>query len=800
MSAGDATAGPGLGRAHDLAAEALALLSVWVVGLVLGGLSAAILMDPPEGSVDLSRSAAAVTGSCAALCVVAGLWRASATRLPSVVVELVSWVPCAASAGALVGLSTLRLGSGYAGPWPAETVSASLLVFAVAARAGVRAAILVAVPLILGSLTESFSIRAQDALIRTPLAGVLSATQVALAAVVSSYIVAGFARGSRSAVRMAALADRNRALEEATRAARAADAEVVRTLHDTALNTLEAVARHGDRLSEEDVRLRCEQDHEQLVRWRRGMADTDLEGLPARLAEHGRSRGLTVDLGPVGSAPAGHVPPAVVAALGAAAREALTNVSTHAGTDSARVMVDSGSGTCRIEIEDRGVGIDHVDRVGGGFGLSHSMVARVQEVGGTVAIHSPPGEGTTVRLEWHSQPGAADIDLVDLNSMVARVATWAGLAGSVIALAVIALGWSSFARPWLAVVGVLVPVVVLVDLRRRWSATGSLTVADAVVTASAYVVATFAGLLADRYCASVLGERIGMLSALVMVVVVLLLTPQALVAVGMVGAVVVTHLAVAQLWQAAFVVCGSGTRSTGLVITALLVAVGVFARVSRSLSRAQARSRRQAIDAEVRRQGAERLRGDQQRWARHALSSAEHILRELAQGAADPRSRAVREECAREAAFLRALLGVGEAPDPVRVMLRAWLTSLHDAGFLVVLRGSVRDLALPDRVVADVERIVAHLAAGAGRGEVSMNAWSDAEWLGLALQMPAATSAPGHPLAGAEPAVGWVDRAGERLTVVWEWDPSGAIVGAEGPLVVAQGHNAATESIVGGGA
>lgn len=798
MSGGEASGQQDRGGALDVASEALATLSLWLVALVLGGLSAAILIDPPEGSADLAHSAAAVTGSFALLCVVAGLWRASPRPGPAMLEGISSWLPSAASGGALVGLSALRIGSGTAGPWPAEAVTASLLVFAVAARIGVRAAVLVAVPLILASLSESFSARTQDALLRTPLAGLLSAAQVAMAAVISGYIVAGFARGSRSAAGMLALADHERVREEASLAARAADAEVVRTLHDTALNTLEAVARHGDRLPETDVRDRCAQDCEQLDRWRRGLGDVDLTALSTRLVDHARSLGLTVDIATVGDASGAEVPPAVVAAMGAAAREALTNVSKHARTDSALVVIESGSGTCRVQISDRGVGIGPLDSVGTGFGVSHSMVARLAEVGGKVTISGAVGEGTVVSLQWQREPGAAEIDLIDLNSLAARVVAWAGLAGSVLALTVIALGWSSFARPWLAVLGVAVPLVVLVDLRRRWTVAGPLTRSDAVVTGGAYVGATFAGLLADPYCASVLGERVGMLSALFMVAVVLLLVPGLPVAAGLISTVAITHVAAAQLWQASFTVCGSGTRSTGLVIASLLVAVSIFAGVSRSLSRTQARSRRQAIDAEVRRRGAERLRGDQQRWARHALSSADSILRELATGATRPRAAEVREACARESAFLRALLVVGEADARVRATLRGWLTALHGAGLRVVLRGSVRTLHLPEPVVAEVGRIVAHLASAGPPGVVSMNAWSDAEWSGLALQVSASGTAAGHLLAGVEPASGWVDHDGDRLTVVWEWDPSGALVGGETALVASPGHNASSELSVGG--
>ena len=83
-------------------------------------------------------------------------------------------------------------------------------------------------------------------------------------------------------------------------------------------------------------------------------------------------------------------------------REALTNVVRHASTDAANLTLRS-EGTCWIlSIEDSGVGFNPLARASSsGFGLRH-MLTRARLVGGTLTIQSRPGEGTRIRLAFHS--------------------------------------------------------------------------------------------------------------------------------------------------------------------------------------------------------------------------------------------------------------------------------------------------------------------------------------------------------------------------------------------------------------
>lgn len=79
-------------------------------------------------------------------------------------------------------------------------------------------------------------------------------------------------------------------------------------------------------------------------------------------------------------------------------QESLRNIHTHAGTDTAFLGVKVDSGNLLFTIRDEGKGFDAA-RSGGTRGLGLlSMRERAGQVGGTAAILSTPGNGTTVRV------------------------------------------------------------------------------------------------------------------------------------------------------------------------------------------------------------------------------------------------------------------------------------------------------------------------------------------------------------------------------------------------------------------
>lgn len=88
-------------------------------------------------------------------------------------------------------------------------------------------------------------------------------------------------------------------------------------------------------------------------------------------------------------------------------QEALTNVAKHSGAESVEVKLRRRSNTVTVTVTDDGRGFDmrEVRRTeGSGLGL-FGMRERLALVGGTVAIESEPGRGTTITARVPVAPG-----------------------------------------------------------------------------------------------------------------------------------------------------------------------------------------------------------------------------------------------------------------------------------------------------------------------------------------------------------------------------------------------------------
>ena len=257
----------------------------------------------------------------------------------------------------------------------------------------------------------------------------------AAAAVLLIAIAAAHQCGRRMFYRRAAGADRALAQADAdareqyVRLSRKIERrEHERLLHDTVLNTLTALARAGSAGAGEVVG-RCRHDVT-LMEFVLGdpgdpakAAGRAYGGMVAAieaLAVEMRARGLDVHVTVASGAPgagvdAPVVPVPVAVAIVRAAREALTNVISHAGTAEAWVGVSpaapgagtAASGGVRVTVRDAGTGFDPASVDPARLGLRRSITERIADWGGLASIRSAPGHGTEVSLYWPGpvQPG-----------------------------------------------------------------------------------------------------------------------------------------------------------------------------------------------------------------------------------------------------------------------------------------------------------------------------------------------------------------------------------------------------------
>lgn len=184
-----------------------------------------------------------------------------------------------------------------------------------------------------------------------------------------------------------------------------------RLLHDTVLATLTLLAHSGIGVSADALRSQARNDAHLLRQLRLDeplLALPDAAYSPEPVEEttlgttlesvRARFERLSLDVQWHGSTRITLPQPSLDAFLYAIS-ECLENVRRHAGVASAHVTITDDATTVRAMVTDAGRGFVP-DLVGDEhLGLQESVIARMQEIGGTARIFSAPGAGTTVLLE-----------------------------------------------------------------------------------------------------------------------------------------------------------------------------------------------------------------------------------------------------------------------------------------------------------------------------------------------------------------------------------------------------------------
>ena len=218
-------------------------------------------------------------------------------------------------------------------------------------------------------------------------------------ALVTAALMTLVRRGGRSAdaVIVGYLRAGQAARAEAAR--RADEREQYRRVHDTALSTLTMVASGA--FSGPLVTLRAQAAHDLQVL--RALPDGAGPGPGSSaslrdrlLTEAARAVPLDVTVSATLAAP----PPGVSTEISRCVGEALRNVARHAGTDRAEVCVRAAGEGLVVEVSDQGRGFDPRLVAASRRGISESIRARMEAVGGGAEVISAPGEGTRIVLRW----------------------------------------------------------------------------------------------------------------------------------------------------------------------------------------------------------------------------------------------------------------------------------------------------------------------------------------------------------------------------------------------------------------
>jgi signal transduction histidine kinase len=173
-------------------------------------------------------------------------------------------------------------------------------------------------------------------------------------------------------------------------------AEVAAMIHDQVLHTLALIQRNSADIKE--VQRLARGQERSLRNWLYKPTASPTERFAAALeeaaAEVEDTYAITVETVVVGDTECDDR----VAALVAAAREALVNAARHAGVQSVSLYAEVEADELSVFVRDRGAGFDMDTVEESRHGVRGSIIGRMQRHGGRAVIRSAPGDGTEVRL------------------------------------------------------------------------------------------------------------------------------------------------------------------------------------------------------------------------------------------------------------------------------------------------------------------------------------------------------------------------------------------------------------------
>jgi len=434
-------------------------------------------------------------------------------------------------------------------------------------------------------------------------------------------------------------------------------AEESRVLHDTAINTLGAIANGGAGTADANVvREQCARDVELLETLRtqpslltpaslREMFDP--QGLPIRRqgADDEELAGIELAL-----------PPSTVTAVVRCVREALTNATKHSGAEDVVVSASATPTTLTVSVRDSGVGFSR-DIVPEGFGIGASILDRARDNGFLAEVVGRPGEGTTVTLTVHLQPSSPAepraVRWLPDGSLHVRAGELWGIGVTAVSVVLLVAGSVNEHLALYPMIGLMVAVWLVFRFAPAAREHPAFLVALGVATCAVFLLsATATGFGANGaihwHALAATGPFILLLSA----------TSNRW-----------ARMLAACSWAlVVFVVAGSihPVSATAAQITVTAGAVGIgfsgvwiaFQSILRRLGAQASRSRQDVIEANLRAELDAATQRGYRRWVGAGLDSAIALLRELSGRERDPHEARTRDSCAEEERYLRQIVQI----------------------------------------------------------------------------------------------------------------------------------------------
>jgi len=173
-------------------------------------------------------------------------------------------------------------------------------------------------------------------------------------------------------------------------------AELAAMIHDQVLHTLALIQRNA--ADNKEVQRLARGQERSLRNWLYKPATSPTERFAAAIeqaaAEVEDTYAISVETVVVGDTECDDQ----VAALVAAAREALVNAARHAGVQTISLYAEVEADELSVFVRDRGAGFELSGVGDSRHGVRGSIIGRMKRHGGRAEIRSAPGEGTEVRL------------------------------------------------------------------------------------------------------------------------------------------------------------------------------------------------------------------------------------------------------------------------------------------------------------------------------------------------------------------------------------------------------------------